>query len=100
VALASDAESLDTGLAAGRLVITIMAAVSQWERETIGERTPDALRHKRGKGERVGNIEFGYRLAADGVHVEPDPAEQAALATIRSLRFGGHRLRAVASALN
>jgi DNA invertase Pin-like site-specific DNA recombinase len=100
VALISVAESLDTGSAAGRLVITIMAAVSQWEREAIGERTRDALRHKRGKGERVGNIEFGYRLAADGVHVEPDPAEQASLAAIRSLRLGGHSLRAVAGALN
>jgi DNA invertase Pin-like site-specific DNA recombinase len=39
VALISVAESLDTGSAAGRLVITIMAAVSQWEREAIGERT-------------------------------------------------------------
>jgi site-specific DNA recombinase len=100
VALVSVAESLDTGSAAGRLVITIMAAVSQWECEAIGERTRDALRHKRGKGERVGNIEFGYRLSADGVHVEPDPAEQAALAAIRSLRLGGQSLRAVASALN
>jgi len=61
-------------------VITIMGAVSQWEREAIGERTRDALRHKPGKGERVGNIEFGYRLSSDGIHVEPEPAEQAALA--------------------
>jgi site-specific DNA recombinase len=100
VALISVAESLDTGSAAGRLVITIMAAVSQWEREAIGERTCDALRHKRGKGERVGNIGFGYRLAADGVHIEPDAAEQAALAAIRTLRSSGHSLRAVAGALN
>ena len=71
VALISVAESLDTGSAAGRLVITIMGAVSQWEREAIGERTRDALRHKRSNGERVGNIEFGYRLAADGRHLEP-----------------------------
>jgi site-specific DNA recombinase len=100
VALVSVAESLDTGSAAGRLVITIIGAVSQWEREAIGERTRDALRHKRGKGERVGNIGFGYRLAADGVHIEPDPAEQASLAAIRKLRSGGHSLRGVASALN
>jgi len=39
-------------------VITIMAAVSQWEREAIGEPTRDALRHKRTSGERVGNIRF------------------------------------------
>jgi len=56
VALISVAESLDTSSAAGRLVINIMAAVSQWEREAIGERTRDALQHKRGQGERVGNI--------------------------------------------
>jgi site-specific DNA recombinase len=88
VALVSVAESLDIGSAAGRLVITIMGAVSQWEREAIGERTRDALRHKRGKGERVGNIAFGYRLSADGIHVEPDHAEQAALAAICKLRSG------------
>jgi hypothetical protein len=43
-----------------------MAAVSQWEREAIGERTRDAMRHKRSQGERVGNIAFGSRLAATG----------------------------------
>ena len=100
MALISMAKSLDTGSAAGRLVITIMAAVSQWEREAIGERTRDALRHKRGKGEWVGNIECGYRLSADGIHVETDPAEQAALAAIRRLRSGGHSLRTIAGVLN
>lgn len=100
VALISVAESLDTSSAAGRLVITIMSAVSQWEREAIGERTRDALRHKRSRGERVGNIHYGYRLSADGKHVEPDPTEQAVLAEIRNLR-GRHRsLREIAAALN
>src|SRR5262249_4244607 len=47
VALVSVAESLDTSSAAERLVITIMAAVSQWEREAIGERTRDAMQHKK-----------------------------------------------------
>src|SRR5229473_4865646 len=100
VALISVAEALDTGSAAGRLVITIMGAVSQWEREAIGERTRDALRHKRGNGERVGNIEYGYRLAADGKHLEPDSVEQAALSAIHELRTGGHSLRRIAATLN
>ena len=60
VALVSVAESLDTSSAAGRLVLNIMTAVSQWEREAIGERTRDAMRHKRSNGERVGNISYGY----------------------------------------
>ncbi len=55
VALISVAESLDTSSPAGRLVINIMTAVSQWEREAIGERTRDAMSHKKSHGERVGN---------------------------------------------
>ena len=100
VALISVAESLDTGSAAGRLVITIMGAVSQWEREAIGERTRDALRHKRSNGERTGNVPYGFRLAADGKHVEPDSAEQAAVLAIHSLRAEGHSLRGIATTLN
>lgn len=56
VSLVSVAESLDTGSAAGRLVINIMTAVSQWELEAIGERTRDAMQHKRAKGQRVVNL--------------------------------------------
>lgn len=100
VALISVAESLDTGSAAGRLVLNIMTAVSQWEREAIGERTRDALCHKRKRGERVGNIPFGSRLAGDGQHLEPEPGEQAALAEIRRLRSEGLSMRAIAASLN
>jgi DNA invertase Pin-like site-specific DNA recombinase len=100
VALISVAESLDTGSADGRLVITITAAVSQWEREAIGERTRDALQHKRGHGERVGNIEFGYRLASDGKHLKPAPAGQAVLIAIRKLRARGDTLRGIAKVLD
>jgi len=100
VALVSVAESLDTGSAAGRLVLNIMTAVSQWEREAIGERTRDAMSHKRTNGERVGNIQFGYRLGVDGKHLEPDPGEQSVLDEIHRLRQSGKTLRGIAAALN
>jgi DNA invertase Pin-like site-specific DNA recombinase len=100
VALISVAESLDTSSAAGRLVLNIMTAVSQWEREAIGERTRDALNHKRGRGERVGNIPFGSRLAADGEHLEPEPQEVATVSEIRSLRQQGATMRGIAATLN
>ena len=77
-----------------------MGAVSQWEREAIGERTRDALRHKRAQGQRVGNIAFGFRLSPDERHLEPDPAEQSALAEIRSLRQRGVTMRRIAATLN
>ena len=53
--------SLDTHSASGRLVINIMVAVSQWEREAIGERTKAVMDFKKGRGERLGNIRMGSR---------------------------------------
>src|SRR6185436_15997571 len=98
VALISVAASLDKRSAGGRLVITIMAAVSQWERQAIGERRRDALHHKRNQGHRVGNIPFGSRLAADGQYLEPDATEQSALREILRLRGEGTSLRGIAAA--
>jgi site-specific DNA recombinase len=100
VSLVSVAESLDTGSAAGRLVLNIMVSVSQWEREAIGERTRDAMRHKKASAERVGAIPFGYRMAADGVHLEADEAEQLVVGAIHELRRVGLSTRAIASTLN
>jgi DNA invertase Pin-like site-specific DNA recombinase len=100
VSLVSVADSLDTKSAAGRLVLNVMTSVAQWEREAIGERTRDALHLKRGKGERVGTVGFGYRVAADGVHLEADPAEHQILTRMRSLRTAGVTLRGIAAELN
>jgi site-specific DNA recombinase len=100
VSLVSVAESLDTRTAAGRLVLNVMASVSQWERETIGERTKDALAHKKGKGERVGTVPFGFQLAVDGVHLEENPQEQEILHRIEELRAAGRTLREIAAELN
>ena len=58
------------------------------------------MSHKRSKGEHVGNIQFGYRLCADGKHVEPDPTEQSVLDEIGRLRQCGHSLRGIAAVLN
>jgi hypothetical protein len=74
--------------------------VSQWEREAIGERTRDALHHMRSNGQRIGNIAYGYRLAADGRHLEPEPHEQAVIAKIRNLRDRRRTLRTIAADLN
>ncbi len=100
VSLVSVADSLDTRSAAGRLVLNIMVSVSQWEREAIGERTRDAMRHKRAKGERVGTVPFGSRLAADGVKLVADDLEQDLLSRIRDLKAEGLSTRHIAAELN
>jgi site-specific DNA recombinase len=98
-ALVSVAEQIDTATAAGRMVLNILASVAQWEREAIGERTSAALQAKRARGERVGHLRYGYRLAVDGKTEEPCPAEQAIIAEARALRAAGLSLRAIAAEL-
>ena len=97
--LFSVADSIDTRTAAGRLVLNVLLSVAQWERETISERTRDALQHKIRKGERCGKVRFGYDLADDGVSLVPNEAEQDAIRLIRQLRTEGLTLRQIAGEL-
>jgi DNA invertase Pin-like site-specific DNA recombinase len=98
--LLSVADQIDTRTAAGRLVLNVLMSVAQWERETIGERTRDALHHKATKQERISrHLPFGWRLAEDGKLTE-DASEQIILAEILQLRQAGHTLRKIAEVLN
>lgn len=100
-ALLSVGEQIDTRSAAGRLVLNVLASVSQWEREAIGERTSAAMQYKASGGEYIGGaVPYGYRLGADGVCLEPEPAEQAVIAEARALRSEGRSLRAISGALD
>jgi site-specific DNA recombinase len=95
VALVSLQESLDATTATGRLMMNLLACVSQWEREVIGERTRDAMRHLRSQGKSTGgDAPYGWSLGPD--HLEVNPKEQAAIVAVRELREQGHSLRAIA----
>src|SRR5256885_8718569 len=75
-ALLSVGEQIDTRSAAGRLVLNVLASVSQWEREPIGERTATAMQHKAKQGEYTGGqAPYGARVAASG-RLEAEPQEQ------------------------
>lgn len=99
-ALLSVGEQIDTRSAAGRLVLNVLGAVSQWEREAIGERTSAAMRHKQTQGEYIGgHAPYGFHLTEDGDLVE-NPAEQAVIQEARELRAAGLSLRKVAAELD
>ena len=100
-ALLSVGEQIDTRSAAGRLVLNVLASVSQWEREAIGERTSVAMQHKIACGEYTGGpVAYGFKVAADGAHLEELPAEQAVLVEACRQRAAGLSLRAVARELD
>jgi DNA invertase Pin-like site-specific DNA recombinase len=60
-----------------------------YQRAMNRARTRAALAAKKARGERVGAVPYGYRLAADGLHLEAEPAEQAVLARVRQLSAAG-----------
>jgi len=78
---------------------TVIDGAAAYERALIRARTKAALGAKRAKGERTGELAYGFRLAADGVHVEADDAEQTVLAVVRELRAAGLSQRAIVAEL-
>jgi len=79
----------------GQLMRGIVDLFAAHERGVIRARTCAALAVKRSRGERIGQVPYGYALAADGVHLTENPAEQAIIVQIRALRAAGLSLRAV-----
>jgi site-specific DNA recombinase len=98
--LFSVSDSIDTSSASGRLILNVLMTVAQWERETIGERTRDTLQAKIARGERVGKVRFGGRLAADGRTLDPDAAERSAIARMAAWRASGASYREVCRRLD
>jgi site-specific DNA recombinase len=97
-ALLSVGEQIDTRSAAGRLVLNVLASVSQWEREAIGERTSAAMQHMKSEGLYTGGKPpYGFDLA-NGELME-NAGEQAVLELVRKYRAKGLSLRKIAQAL-
>ncbi|MBK7398982.1 MAG: recombinase family protein [Myxococcales bacterium] len=87
------------GTDADAFMRTILDGAAQYERALIRSRTRAALAAKKAKGERVGTVPYGFRLAADGVSLEADEAEQGVIAVVRDLRAAGLSVRATVAAL-
>lgn len=84
---------------ADQFMRTIIDGASQYERGLIRTRTKAALAAKSARGERVGMVPYGWRLAPNGVALEHDEAEQGVLAAVRELRAAGLSQRAIVSEL-
>ena len=97
--LVSLSEKIDTTSAAGKMVFRMLAVLAEFERDQISERTTSAMQHKKGKGELVGAVPYGFDLAADGVNLILNVGEQDVIQQARDLHTGGMSLRKVAAEL-
>lgn len=82
------------------LMRRMIDAFGEYERLIIKARTKSALQAKKSKGQRVGHIPYGYRLANDKIHLVPDKREQETIKNIKELHENGVSIRAAAAVLN
>lgn len=88
-------ERIDTKSAMGKFFLNIMASMNQWERDTISERTRDALHLKIVKNERAGQVPYGWTLAEDGKTLLENQKEQRAIELVRELHAKGYNYSAI-----
>ena len=95
VGMVSVTENMDTTSAAGRLMLNMLAAMAEWEREVIAERTVAALAVKKARGERVSRFtSIGHEEGERGEH------EREALELVHGIiASGGASLRSIAGQL-
>ena len=93
-------EALDTTTPGGKFTLTILGALAQMEREQIGERTREALRHIKSTGRHVGAPPFGQSMTEAAGILAPVEAEAPTLEIIGRMRRSGKTYRDIAQALN
>lgn len=80
------------------LMRRIVDAFAEYERLCGKSRTRMALRAKRQRGERAGNVPFGYLADQDG-RLTPNLVEQGVIAAVVSAQLAGMTQREIVSAL-
>ena len=99
--LASLTERVDTNSAVGKMVFRVMAAIHEFEKDQLVERTVGAMAHLRKNNRRIsGNIPYGSYLAHDGTTLVPHETEQAVLTRIAGWRSEAASLETIARRLN
>lgn len=95
--LVSIQEMIDTTSPAGRVVFRVLAALAEFEREQLAERTRQAMQHIKAQGKRVGSIPHGYQLNGD--KLIPNAGEQKTITLAKKYKGKGLSLRAISAAL-
>lgn len=91
-------QSLNTGSAMGRMMLTMFAGFAQFERDLTSERTKAALLYKRSNGQAYSPVPYGWDR--DGNDLFGNQDEQDAIEQMRTWHAEGASLREIARRLN
>jgi len=92
-------ESINTRSSTGKLFITIILALAEWERATTQERVSEAMADRKARGLKCGGYEpYGF-CAIDGV-LEPVEEEQQVVRLIHRHKRKGKSANKIAELLN
>jgi DNA invertase Pin-like site-specific DNA recombinase len=92
-------EQIDTTTAMGTFFLTVLAGLSQLERDLISERTAAVLQHKKSQRKVYGQIPYGLTLDSDGETLVECEQEHETIAIVRSLHASGASLSKIAAHL-
>ena len=91
-------QSIDSGTAVGKMMLTMLAAFAEFERNLISERTAAALTYKRKHDQVYNHVPFGFVRSGD--RLIQSEQEIAVVTQIQQWRDAGNTLRAIAIKLN
>lgn len=101
VGFVSATEPFDTRDTTGHLMLNMLEAFAQFERETLAERIRDKVNAMRRKGKHVGGTPpLGYRLDRETRRIVPDEGEAGLVREIFELYLGRPSMIHVAEELN
>jgi hypothetical protein len=94
-------EHIDANSAHGRMVLNLMMAIAQWERDTISERTKEAMAYKRTRRERLGGqVPYGWEVVEKRIARCTSGEEYEVVKRMQAMRKAGQSLQEIADQLN
>jgi site-specific DNA recombinase len=98
VTFISLSEKIETDTAVGKFFISVLASLSELERNQISERTKSALMYKKSRNELVGQVSFGYDCF-DGKNLVENKEEQKTLRLMKELKDKNYSYSQIANHL-
>lgn len=90
--------SLNTSTALGKMLLTVLSGMAEFERNLARERTAAALAHRKANSQAYGETPFGLDRLGDSLYM--NEAEQAVLEQMQRWQAEGVSLRGIAARLN